>query len=87
MNMRNRHKHVIANNKRARTALDRYPPETWSFEILEWLPHDKKLSFDRAIREQYEAEQRHIDRLRTQSPEFGFNIFPAVKPRQQDDAA
>jgi hypothetical protein len=100
MNTHNRHRQVIANNKRVRATLDRYPPETWTFEILEWLPRH-----DPFLRKQYEAEQRHIDRLRTRSPEFGFNIFPAlparhagreyyfgrrtdqVKPRLQDDAA
>jgi hypothetical protein len=71
-NMRHRHKEGIVNgNWRVRAAFDRHPPETWSFEILEWLPPDC------SKRERFKAEQRHIDRLETWSPEHGFNIYPA----------
>jgi hypothetical protein len=59
-------------NQRVRAAFARYPPDTWSFEILEWLPKEcSKLK-------RLEAEQRHIDRLRSWSLEYGFNINPAL---------
>jgi hypothetical protein len=70
--MRTRRRDVIARNKRVHAALDLYPPETWTFEILEWLPRGISL------RERYEAEQRHIERLRSWSPEHGFNVNPAT---------
>jgi hypothetical protein len=53
-------------------AFERYPPETFVFEILERLPPGS------SKREMREAEQRHIERLRSWSPENGFNIYPAV---------
>jgi hypothetical protein len=63
---------IARSNPRLEEAFAQYPPETWTYEILEWLsPGCSK-------QELWEAEQRHIDRLQTWSPEFGFNIMPAI---------
>jgi hypothetical protein len=55
-------------NRRVSEALKTYPAETWTFAILEMVPRDKDL---------LEAEQSHIERLRSWDERFGFNIFPA----------
>jgi hypothetical protein len=59
-------------NRLLRTAFKRYPPEKWTYEILEQLlPH--------CSRQQLRAtEQQHIRRLRSWRPEFCFNINPAT---------
>lgn len=59
-------------NQRLEAAFTQYPPETWVYEVLEHLPPGCS---EQTLRE---AEQRHIDRLRSWLPEFGFNIAPAV---------
>lgn len=63
---------IARSNSRLEEAFAQYPPETWTYEVLEQLPSD----CSRQAR--LEAEQRHIDRLQTWSPEFGFNIEPAI---------
>jgi hypothetical protein len=73
-NIRNREKGWVAwwgLSRRLRAALDRHPPATWSFEILEWLPPRC------AKEERLKAEQHHIDRLRSWSSQHGFNTNPA----------
>ncbi len=66
-------------NPRILEALKKHPLKTWRFEILERLSSDQ----DRHV-----AEQRHIDRLRTWDPQYGFNILPAerlaIMPGWQD---
>jgi hypothetical protein len=53
-------------------AFERYPPDTFTYEILERLPPG-------CSRQQLrEAEQRHIERFRSWDPERGFNIWPAT---------
>jgi hypothetical protein len=52
-------------NSRIKTASEKYPPETWSFELLERVPVGQS---------RFEAEQRHIDRLGTLNPDRGFNM-------------
>jgi hypothetical protein len=59
-------------NARLLAAFEQYPPETWTYEVLE------RLTPACPERELREAEQRHIDRLQSRSPESGFNIYPAV---------
>jgi hypothetical protein len=59
-------------NVRLLAAFELHPPETWAFEVLERLPPGCSIP---ALRE---AEQRHIDRLRSWLPEFGINMAPAV---------
>jgi hypothetical protein len=58
-------------NRRIKVAIEKYPPETWVFELLEPLPH--RCSIEEALK----AEQRHIDRLGTLNPERGFNVYAA----------
>ena len=53
-------------------AFEKYPPETWSFEVLEKLPYGCSRE------EMFDAEQRHIERLGSWMKELGFNIYPAV---------
>jgi hypothetical protein len=53
-------------------AFERHPPETFVFEVLE------RLTPGCTKRELRAAEQRHIERLRSWSPEAGFNFYPAV---------
>src|SRR5262245_47836047 len=54
-------------NKRLTAAFKKYPPQQWQFEIIERLPSNTSWL------ERFRAEQRHIERLRTSSPKFGFN--------------
>jgi hypothetical protein len=63
---------IARSNSRLEEAFAQYPPEAWTYEVLEQLPSD----CSRQAR--LEAEQHHIDRLQTWSPEFGFNIEPAI---------
>jgi hypothetical protein len=53
-------------------AFEQYPPESWSYEVLE------RLTPGCSWRDRREAEQRHIDRLRSWDPAFGFNMQPAT---------
>jgi hypothetical protein len=53
-------------------ALATYPPETWRSEILEWLP------IGCSAEVLLQAEQKHIDLLRTFRPKYGFNVAPAL---------
>ena len=57
---------IERSNPRLEEAFKQYPPETWTYEVLERLPPGC------SRQELREAEQRHIDRLQTWSPEFGF---------------
>jgi hypothetical protein len=59
-------------NPRLLAAFELHPPETWTFEVLERLPPGCSIQTLR------EAEQHHIDCLRSWLPEFGFNMAPAV---------
>jgi hypothetical protein len=59
-------------NTRIRTALKDYPAATWFYEVLESFAPGCS---DLALRV---AEQRHIERLRTWMPEYGFNMCPTV---------
>jgi hypothetical protein len=71
--IRKRDVHGIARtNPWLKMAFERYPPDTFTYEILERLPPGC------AIGQLREAEQRHIERLRSWAPEPGFNIYPAV---------
>jgi hypothetical protein len=67
--IRNRGSKLNRSNSRIRAAVDRYPPETWSFEVLERLTPNC---------DRHAAEQRHMDRLRSWHPRHGFNICPAA---------
>lgn len=68
-NERDRAKYGInRRNKLLDEAFERYPPEAWTYEVLERLwPGCSEQELRR-------AEQRHIDRLRTLDPEHGFNM-------------
>ena len=63
---------IRRSNPRLLVAFELHSPETWVFEVLERLPPGCSL---KALRE---AEQHHIDRLHSWSPEFGFNMTPAA---------
>jgi hypothetical protein len=52
-------------------AIEQYPLEKWTFEVLEELPPGCPKETLRR------AEQKHIERLRSFLPEHGFNIHPA----------
>lgn len=58
-------------NPRLREAISRYPLNQWSFEVLELLP--PKNCTEVKLRG---AENRHIERLKTRDPQYGFNIRP-----------
>jgi hypothetical protein len=58
-------------NPRLERAFAIYPPETWTFEVLQRLPPAS--SFEEALA----AEQIHIERLRSWHPRHGFNMVPA----------
>jgi hypothetical protein len=65
---------IQPSNARLRAALDKYPSDTWAFEILEqWPPAGCPRLQLRA------AEQRHMKRPRTLEVEYGFNIWPATR--------
>jgi hypothetical protein len=72
ININGRPRTIHRSNKRVQAAFKQYPCETWTFEILERLPVGCPEC------ELREAEQRHIDRLRTMEPEFGFNVDAAI---------
>jgi hypothetical protein len=63
---------LARSNRRIDTALKEYPAATWFFEVLE---NFARGCSDLDLRA---AEQRHIARLRTWMPEYGFNMHPAV---------
>jgi hypothetical protein len=63
---------IQRSNARLLAAFELHPPETWTFDVLERLPPGC------STQARCEAEQRHIDRLRSWLPEFGFNIVPAA---------
>jgi hypothetical protein len=63
---------IQRSNLQLLAAFELHPPKTWTFEVLEQLPSGCS---SQALRE---AEQHHIDRLRSCSPEFGFNMTPAT---------
>jgi hypothetical protein len=70
--IRRREVHGIArSNPWLKAAFERYPPDTFAYEILERFPPG-------CSEQLREAEQRHIERLRSWDPECGFNIHPAV---------
>ena len=58
---------IARTNKRLDEALKEYPFETWTYEVLE------RLNPTCSESELREAEQRHINRLRSWMPEHGFN--------------
>jgi hypothetical protein len=59
-------------NSRIADAIRQFPDSLWHYEVLEHLnPGCQK-------RERLIAEQRHIDRLRSWSPDGGFNLHPAI---------
>jgi hypothetical protein len=58
-------------NPRLLAAFEQYPPETFTYEVLE------RLVPGCPVRDLREAEQRHIDLLRSWSPDAGFNMAPA----------
>jgi hypothetical protein len=53
-------------------AFKQYPPETWTYEVLQKLPQGSSPEKRRR------AEQRYIERFRSWDPKRGFNIYPAV---------
>jgi hypothetical protein len=59
--------HFGRSNERLQVAFEQYPPKTWTYEVLEWLPPGC------SERERRVAEQRHIIALQSWKPEFGFN--------------
>src|SRR5262249_54391981 len=65
-------KGLLRSNRRIKEVIEKYPPETWRFEVLELLPSR------RPFHEAVEAEQRHIDRLGTLDPARGFNMVRAA---------
>jgi hypothetical protein len=67
-----RNEGVTDQNRRLAAALNQYSSDSWTYEVLEALPAGCSDKMRLA------AEQRHIDRLRSWSPEAGFNAFPAV---------
>lgn len=64
---------IRRSNTRLLAAFKKHPPEKFIYEVLERLPRGC------SEQELREAEQRHIDRLRSWSPRAGFNIVPAVQ--------
>jgi hypothetical protein len=63
---------IARSNPWLKAAFERYPPDTFTYEILERLPRGC------SIEQLREAEQRHIERLRSWDQERGFNICPAT---------
>src|SRR5262249_17594738 len=68
---------IQRSNSRLLAAFEQHPPETFAYEVLERLPPRC------SKRELREAEQRHIDRLGSWSPEAGFNIASAIWDRDE----
>jgi hypothetical protein len=63
---------IARSNSRLLDAFEQYPPESWFYEVLE------RLTPGCSYRDRREAEQRHIDLLRSWDPEAGFNMHPAI---------
>jgi hypothetical protein len=63
---------IQRSNVRLLAAFELHPPKTWTYEVLERLTPGCSTE---ALRE---AEQHHIDRLRSRLPEFGFIMAPAT---------
>jgi hypothetical protein len=73
---RNRFNNGIArSNSLLIAAFEKYPPEIWTYEILE------ELNPGCSIRELREAEQRYMELFASLTPEHGFNIRPAMASR------
>ena len=62
---------ICRSNAWLEEAFRQYPPETFTYEELEWLPPGCAEEKLRA------AEQRYINRFHSWAREFGFNILPA----------
>jgi hypothetical protein len=62
-------------------ALEQFPLDQWAFEIIERLLPNCSRSKLR------EAEQRHIRRLNTCDPKFGFNVYPATLKTKEEKLA
>jgi hypothetical protein len=65
-------KGIARKNARLLIAYEQYPPETFTYEVLE------RLVPGCSERDLRKAEQRHIDRLRSWSLDTGFNMMPAI---------
>jgi hypothetical protein len=65
-------KGLLRSNRRIKAVIQKHPPETWRFEVLERLP--SRRPFQEAVK----AEQQHIERLGTLNPEHGFNVYAAA---------
>jgi hypothetical protein len=74
---RNGRSGIARSNPWINAALIEHPVETWSYEVLERLPGGWRCS----KRELREAEQHHIERLRSWMPEHGFNMQPALSTK------
>ena len=66
-------KGIQRSNGRLLTAFKKHPLKTFIYEVLERLPRGC------SEQELREAEQRHIDRLRSWDSACGFNILPAIE--------
>jgi hypothetical protein len=64
---------IQRHNTRLLAAFEKHPPETFVYEVLEYLPPGCTETMLRT------AEQKHINRLRSWDSESGFNIVTAVK--------
>jgi hypothetical protein len=69
---RYRAKKLGRSNTRLLAVFKQYPRDSFVYKVLERMPRDCSAC------ERHEAEQRHMDRLQSWSPEKGFNILPAV---------
>jgi hypothetical protein len=59
-------------NHRLKKAVEQFPSDAWRFEVLETLEPGCP------IKDLREAEQRHMDRFLSWSPDHGFNVAPAI---------
>jgi hypothetical protein len=66
-------KGIQRRNTRLLSAFEKHPPETFVYEVLEYLPPGCSEMVLRT------AEQKHIDRLRSWNAQFGFNMVTAFK--------
>jgi hypothetical protein len=65
-------KGVSTSNTRLRAALEQYPADTWSYEVLQELPPGCPK------RERLILEQFYIDRRATMDSAYGFNMLRAI---------
>jgi predicted DNA-binding transcriptional regulator AlpA len=65
---------ILPSNKLLREAIAKYPPRTWVYQVLECWPSNGCSRLELRA-----AEQRHIDQLRTMNPQYGFNIWSALR--------